>query len=187
MKTFITATLVTLASVAAGQLSNIPECALNCFLTPLGSDGCSDLTDFACHCKKSDSLFAAVTPCVQKACSAEEQATVISAVEQTCADAGVTIDVPTPGGSSTPAPSSTAEPSSEAPSETPTPTEVTSTVVETTAASSAPSVGLPTPSGNGTSPTGAPSPSVSEFPGSAARATQAAGLLGVAALAMLAL
>lgn len=159
---------------------------LNCFLEPLSSDGCSDLQDFACHCQKADTLFAAVTPCVQGACSAEDQATVISAVEETCAQAGVTIDVPTPGGSSTPAPSSTEAASSAPASETPAPTS--EATPETSAeASSAGSSVIPTPTGNVTTPTGTASPTVSEFPGVAPRMTQAAGLLGAAAIALFAL
>ncbi|OCK86488.1 CFEM-domain-containing protein, partial [Lepidopterella palustris CBS 459.81] len=82
-----------LASVATAQLANIPNCALNCFVNALTTDGCSGLTDFACHCKKTD-LISNVTPCVQAACSADDQAKVITAVEGTCASAGVPISVP---------------------------------------------------------------------------------------------
>ncbi|KAF1994079.1 hypothetical protein P154DRAFT_383152, partial [Amniculicola lignicola CBS 123094] len=91
---YFAATVLALASVATAQLENIPSCALACFLGPLGSDGCKDLTDFACHCKKAESLFAAVIPCAQKACSASDQAATIAAVEETCAGAGVPIEVP---------------------------------------------------------------------------------------------
>ncbi|KAF1955609.1 hypothetical protein CC80DRAFT_505481 [Byssothecium circinans] len=96
MKTFVAAALISLASVATAQLDNLPWCALSCFLTPLSTDGCAMLDDFACHCQKSESLFAAVVPCVQEACSVEDQATAIEAVESTCAAAGVTITVPNP-------------------------------------------------------------------------------------------
>jgi hypothetical protein len=66
MKSFTIAAFVALASVGTAQLENIPGCALSCFLTSLGSDGCTTLTDFACHCKSADKLFASVIPCVQK-------------------------------------------------------------------------------------------------------------------------
>ncbi|KAF2189790.1 CFEM-domain-containing protein, partial [Zopfia rhizophila CBS 207.26] len=75
------------------QLGDIPSCALNCFVDALGKDGCSSLTDFACHCTKTE-LIPSVTPCVQAACSADDQAKVITAVEGTCAEAGVPISIP---------------------------------------------------------------------------------------------
>jgi len=187
MKTFAAAVLVSLASIATAQFDNIPSCALNCFIDPLTSDGCSGLTDFACHCQKADSLFAAVTPCVQSACPADDQATVISAVEETCASAGVTIEVPTPGATSSEVVASTEAPASSAvvTSEVPASTEAASSAYPTSAVESSVS-GIPTPTGNGTAPTtGAPAPS--QFTGAAAHATQAAGVLGAAALALFAL
>merc|ERR1711963_656851 len=94
MKTFTIATIVALASVGAAQLDNIPSCALNCFVGPLTSDGCSSLTDFACHCEKGAQLLSQVQPCVEGACEAADQAAAISAVESTCAAAGVPISIP---------------------------------------------------------------------------------------------
>jgi hypothetical protein len=94
MKTFAIASIIALASVASAQLDNIPSCALTCFVGPLGSDGCSSLTDFKCHCQKGTALLATVKPCVEKACSAADQATTIQAVEKTCQDAGVPIQIP---------------------------------------------------------------------------------------------
>ncbi|KAF2691114.1 hypothetical protein K458DRAFT_382690 [Lentithecium fluviatile CBS 122367] len=188
MKTFVAATLVALAAVATAQLPDVPDCSLNCFITPLTTDGCENLEDFACHCQKADSLFAAVTPCVKENCTPAEEADVISKVKDTCAANGVTVSIPdassTPAGSSTPTPTpsaTTTESTTE--SATTTETETSTSVAETSSSVSA----VPTASGNGTAPTTAPSPSASEFPGAAARVTQAVGVLGAAAIAMLAL
>ncbi|KAL1599577.1 hypothetical protein SLS60_007380 [Paraconiothyrium brasiliense] len=195
MKTFAPALLVALAGVASAQLADLPQCSLQCFLTALGGDGCSELTDFKCHCEKSDSLLSSVTPCVQGACTADEQAEVIKGVQNTCASAGVTISVPSPSGTSAPessaAPeSSSAEASStEAPSSSaPAATESSSYEVpaSSSAAASSSVSAVPTPSANGTVPS-TPSPSSSEFPGAASRIGAAAGLVGAAALAVFAL
>ncbi|KAF2653918.1 CFEM-domain-containing protein [Lophiostoma macrostomum CBS 122681] len=195
MKSFTAAAVIALASVVTAQLDNIPSCALNCFVTPLSSDGCSSLTDFACHCKKFDTLIASVTPCVQGACSTSDQQATIAAVEQTCADAGVSVSVSEPAGSSTAAASSSAGSSadSSAGSSAPASTAASSTSEASTAAASSTAVvtstvsGAPTSSSNGTVSSSAPSSSTSEFSNVAAQATQAAGILGAAALALLAL
>ncbi|KAF2638043.1 CFEM-domain-containing protein [Massarina eburnea CBS 473.64] len=186
MKTFVAAALISLASVASAQLDNIPSCALSCFLTPLGSDGCAQLTDFACHCKKFDALISAVTPCVQKACSASDQASVISGVEGTCKAAGVTVSVP-----SSAVASSTSSPASSSASASASVTESSvSTTTSSAASSSAPSSavsGSPSASSNGTSPTGSPTPTSPTFPGAASRFGPVVGVVGAAAIAFLAL
>ncbi|KAJ4314818.1 hypothetical protein N0V94_006259 [Neodidymelliopsis sp. IMI 364377] len=202
MKTFAVASLIALASVASAQLDNIPSCALTCFLTPLGSDGCADLTDFACHCKKGAELLAQVQPCVQKACSAADQATTISAVETTCKAAGVPIEIPdTTSAASSAASEVTSAASSVASSAASSASVVisdASSALESAASSlssviaSAISSATATHSANGTasatgSATGTASSSAAPFTGAAAQATQAAGLLGAAALALLAL
>jgi len=193
MKTSFAAIAIALASVATAQLDNIPSCALTCFVNVLTTDGCSGLTDFACHCKKTD-LIPKVTPCVQSACSASDQAKVITAVEGTCAQAGVPLSLSAPGGaSSTPVPSSSpAVYSSAAPSSTPaesTPASSAILTVETTTpaavSTAATLVGtgtiITTPSANGTiSATASPS----QFTGAAAQVTQAAGMMAAAALAL---
>ncbi|XP_014553106.1 hypothetical protein COCVIDRAFT_108587 [Bipolaris victoriae FI3] len=112
MKTFTIASIVALASVASAQLDNIPQCALSCFIGPLTSDGCANLTDFACHCKKGDTLLAQVQPCVQKGCEAADQAKAIAAVESTCQAAGVPITIPDTGApAQSSAPAASASPS----------------------------------------------------------------------------
>lgn len=108
----------TLAALfAAGsyaQLSNLPQCALNCFLGPLQSDGCDSLTDFKCHCS-NPTLIPKVQPCVQSKCSASEQETVISAVQSLCESVGVTLTISQPG---SPATTTSAEETTSAPAYT---------------------------------------------------------------------
>ncbi|OJJ44944.1 hypothetical protein ASPZODRAFT_17856 [Penicilliopsis zonata CBS 506.65] len=86
-----------IALVAAGitraQIPNVPQCSLNCFLTALSTDGCSSLTDFACHCQKP-SLVNSIAPCVQKACDVTGQSSVSSVVVSECSAAGHPISVP---------------------------------------------------------------------------------------------
>ena len=197
MKTFAITSIIALASVATAQFDNIPSCALTCFIGPLTTDGCSALTDFACHCKQGAKLLATVQPCVKGACSAADQETTIAAVEKTCADAGAPIEIPDTPSASSAAPSSaaatsvapsSAAPSSTAASATPSGPESSSTYhptasVTATFVSPSATVTVSTPS-NGTA-SAAPLPS--EYTGAAAQATQAAGLLGAAALALLAL
>ncbi|KAF9741041.1 hypothetical protein PMIN06_009566 [Paraphaeosphaeria minitans] len=197
MKTFVPALLVALAGVASAQLADLPQCSLQCFLTALGSDGCSELTDFKCHCEKSDSLLASVTPCVHDACTADEQAEVIKGVKNTCASAGVTIEVPEPSATAAPESSSAAMESSAEASSTepassaaPSATEATSSYevpASTSAAASSSVSAVPLPSANGTVPSSTPAPSQSEFPGAASRIGAAAGLVGAAAFAAFAL
>ncbi|KAJ9648042.1 hypothetical protein H2201_002416 [Coniosporium apollinis] len=100
-----------LATVASAQLPNIPTCALQCFLGALTSDGCTSLTDFACHCSKTD-LIPKVQPCIQTGCSAEDQAAVVKAATEACAAAGVPIAVPAaaPPAAATPAPAAEVAP-----------------------------------------------------------------------------
>ncbi|KAF2813375.1 GPI anchored CFEM domain-containing protein [Mytilinidion resinicola] len=195
MKASFAAVAIALASVATAQLDNIPSCALSCFITVLTTDGCSGLTDFTCHCKKTD-LIPKVTPCVQSSCSASDQAKVITAVEGTCAQAGVPLSLSAPGGgSSTPAASSTpvAASSSAAVYSSAESTPASSAVltVETTIpASSAVATAtslvgtgtiITTPVANGTvSATASPS----QFTGAAAQVTQAAGMMAAAAFAL---
>ncbi|PLB47524.1 CFEM-domain-containing protein [Aspergillus steynii IBT 23096] len=85
------------AGIASAQFDNIPQCSVQCLVDALTKDGCSQLTDFACHCQKPG-LVQTVTPCVQKACTGPEQATVSSVVVEQCAKAGHPISVPPAGG-----------------------------------------------------------------------------------------
>ncbi|KAF2797468.1 hypothetical protein K505DRAFT_322520 [Melanomma pulvis-pyrius CBS 109.77] len=113
--TFTVAAFLALAT--AQSIADLPSCSLSCVLTGVTATGCSP-TDFACSCGKADILTPSVTPCVQKACSAADQAKVISTLEGICAAAGVPITIPTPGAPATseaPAP----EPTSEAPAPAP--------------------------------------------------------------------
>ncbi|KAJ8117456.1 hypothetical protein OPT61_g1356 [Boeremia exigua] len=197
MKTFAIASVLALATVASAQLEKIPSCAFTCFVGPLTTDGCSGLTDFACHCKQGAKLLGAVQPCVKGACSAEDEATTIEAVQTTCQEAGVPIEIPDSPSSAASAAPSTPSPSSAAPTTIADPTSALQSSAASAASSAAESVASSIasaitsavsayPTGNGTAPTH-PSSSLSEFTGAAAQATQAAGLLGAAALALLAL
>ncbi|KAF1837263.1 CFEM-domain-containing protein [Decorospora gaudefroyi] len=207
MKSFTIASIVALASVATAQLDNIPSCALSCFLGPLSSDGCAELTDFACHCEQGATLLAQVQPCVEESCEAEDQAATISAVETTCEAAGVPITIPDDGDNEENDDQDDGDDTDDE-DEAQTTVIATSEVVEMTstmvsmvtsevhsAASSAMSevesemdsmtmMPTTTPAGNDTME---PTSTMPEFTGAAAQATQAVGILGAAALAMLAL
>ncbi|KAF2266977.1 CFEM-domain-containing protein [Lojkania enalia] len=191
MKTFVAAATLALASIATAQLDLLPPCSTSCFLDALQNDGCPSITDFACHCEQADTLFSVVTPCVQDACTPEEEQAAISAVEGTCASAGVTISIPSPtesassAASSSEAPESTEAPESSTAEPTPEPTsEAPSSEAPTSEAPTSESMSMPTPTGNATMSSTTPTPT--EFTGGAA-ATQAPVVLGAAALALLAL
>ncbi|KAF2632348.1 CFEM-domain-containing protein [Macroventuria anomochaeta] len=202
MKTFAVVSLVALASVASAQLDNIPSCALNCFIGPLTSDGCSSLTDFACHCKQGTTLLASVQPCVKGACSAADQQTTINAVKSTCADAGVPIEIPDASSAASSAvasaTSAAASAASSAAASASAAISSASSAIESaasslssaasaassSAANTTSAVSSAASSATGSATASAPS---SQFTGGAAQATQAAGLLGAAALAILAL
>ncbi|KAK7563480.1 CFEM domain-containing protein [Phyllosticta paracitricarpa] len=73
MKTAVAAIALSMVSVAYSQaVTDLPNCAVNCFVQVLSNDGCSSLGDFECHCKKPG-LVESVTPCVEKACSVADQ------------------------------------------------------------------------------------------------------------------
>ncbi|KAF3385294.1 GPI-anchored CFEM domain protein [Penicillium rolfsii] len=93
MKFSTTLIALVAAGLANAQLPDVPACSLSCFVTALTSDGCSSLTDFACHCQKP-SLVSTVTPCVQKACAVSDQISVSNAVVAQCSSAGHPIQVP---------------------------------------------------------------------------------------------
>ncbi|KAF1946089.1 CFEM-domain-containing protein [Clathrospora elynae] len=207
MKSFTLASIVALASVASAQsgLDNIPSCALSCLVGPLTTDGCSALTDFACHCKKGDALIVGVQPCIKSACSEADQAATIKAVSETCAAAGVPISIPdsAPAASSAAAPTPTptvaptsaaassaavvassvlSEASSAVASAASSIAYVASSAIESASGyASATGTGSATPTGNSTVSVSA---KPSQFTGGAAQATQAVGILGAAALAM---
>ncbi|OQE36870.1 hypothetical protein PENCOP_c011G02069 [Penicillium coprophilum] len=91
---FTTAIVVLATSaIARAQLSNIPQCSLTCFTTALGGDGCSELTDFACHCQKPG-LAAEIVPCINKACDVPDRKAVSSLVESLCSGAGHPVSIP---------------------------------------------------------------------------------------------
>ncbi|KAJ6132354.1 hypothetical protein N7471_007569 [Penicillium samsonianum] len=89
------AAIVVLAAgaIARAQLSNIPQCSLTCFTSTLSGDGCSELTDFACHCQKPG-LAAEIVPCINKACDVKDRQVVSSLVESLCSGAGHPVSIP---------------------------------------------------------------------------------------------
>ncbi|KAJ5782583.1 hypothetical protein N7457_004357 [Penicillium paradoxum] len=91
----LSAAIVVLAAgaIARAQLSNIPQCSLTCFTTALSGDGCSELTDFACHCQQP-SLVGDIVPCVNKACGVADRQAVSSVVDNLCSGVGHPISIP---------------------------------------------------------------------------------------------
>ncbi|KAJ5813084.1 Extracellular membrane protein CFEM domain [Penicillium robsamsonii] len=81
------------AGLASAQLPDVPSCSLSCFLSALQSDGCSELLDFKCHCKKTE-LVSSITPCVEKACEYKDRISVSNAVVNQCSSAGEPISIP---------------------------------------------------------------------------------------------
>ncbi|CAI7639101.1 CFEM-domain-containing protein [Penicillium manginii] len=80
-------------AITSAQLSNIPQCSLNCLTSALAVDGCSELTDFACHCQKTG-LVEQVVPCVKQTCDVTDQQAVSNVVVSLCSGAGHPISVP---------------------------------------------------------------------------------------------
>ncbi|KAK7615829.1 CFEM domain-containing protein, partial [Phyllosticta citricarpa] len=94
MKTAVAAIALSMVSVAYSQaVTDLPNCAVNCFVQVLSNDGCSSLGDFECHCKKPG-LVESVTPCVEKACSVADQETVVKDVVALCQEYGVQLTIP---------------------------------------------------------------------------------------------
>ncbi|KAI8936491.1 hypothetical protein NX059_006896 [Plenodomus lindquistii] len=190
MKTFQLASIIALASVATAQLDLVPQCALQCFLGPLTSDGCSELTDFRCHCEKGATLIGSVQPCVQGACSPADQLTSLNSVKKICEDAGVPIELPEASEiSAAPASSAAVAVSSAAPAATSAVASAASSAAS--AASSAVQVATSSLAGAVSSAvasatSASASASLPHFTGgAAAQATGAAVLIGAAAFAML--
>ncbi|KAF7121565.1 hypothetical protein CNMCM5793_009035 [Aspergillus hiratsukae] len=132
------------AGLASAQIPDLPSCSLNCFVSALSNDGCSSLTDYACHCQKPQ-LVSDVTPCVQSACNIADQSSVSSAVVSECSAAGHPISVPSVGTAST----TTSETTTTTESSTQTVTSTTtgtSTASSTGASSTTPSSSSPSSS-----------------------------------------
>ncbi|KAJ5643416.1 GPI-anchored CFEM domain protein B [Penicillium longicatenatum] len=174
------------AGLANAQLPDVPACSLNCFVSALTSDGCSTLTDFACHCAKTQ-LISDITPCVEKACKIADQASVSNIVVSQCSAAGVPISVAPiltseSSSATTTSSSSSSGPASTSASETA--SETASSSAGTTESSASASTGTPsvptgstTPSSgavSGSTPAGTSTPLVSKTSGSTAATTSPA-------------
>ncbi|KAF3046780.1 hypothetical protein E8E11_008908 [Didymella keratinophila] len=123
MKNALIVSAITALAAAQG-IADLPACSLTCLTSAIPSLGCG-LTDFACSCKKADTLTPQLTPCVQSACKDEaDQAKVLTVLSSICAAAGVPIEAPAPATSTIadPSPAPTSEPASEPTSEAPTET-----------------------------------------------------------------
>ncbi|KAJ5081101.1 hypothetical protein N7456_013339 [Penicillium angulare] len=93
MHLFGSVTLIAAVGLANAQLSSLPSCSLSCFSSALQSDGCSELTDFACHCQKP-SLMSSIEPCVKDGCDSSDQTAVSSVVVSLCSSVGHPLSVP---------------------------------------------------------------------------------------------
>ncbi|KAF9893272.1 hypothetical protein FE257_011702 [Aspergillus nanangensis] len=93
-------TFLLLAGLAWCQLPFVPSCSLECFLKALGSDGCSKLTDFACHCQKP-ALVGTMTPCVKEKCGIPDRISVSNVVVSQCSEVGHPISIPPIEGATT--------------------------------------------------------------------------------------
>jgi len=159
------------------------------------ADGCKSFADIACHCKNGP---AQVQPCVQGTCSEADLARTLSSAQTTCAGAGYPVSLPEGYGTPkpqepAPAPADTVSPAvafivSSVESAASSQADVASSAAA--AASSLASKASAVATGNATvgfRPTAAVPSSLPEYTGAAAQATQAVGLVGAAALALLAL
>ncbi|KAJ5541032.1 GPI-anchored CFEM domain protein B [Penicillium frequentans] len=178
------------AGLANAQLPDVPACSLNCFVSALTSDGCSGLTDFACHCAKPQ-LISDITPCVEKACKVADQASVSNVVVAQCSSAGVPISL---APILTTSASDSTSTSSSAPTSTSASETVTATTTETASSSesssasasasgsssgssgttAAPSGSTTPSSGSGSTPAGTSTPLVSKTAGAPGATTSPA-------------
>jgi hypothetical protein len=99
----------TLAFTGAQDLSQVPQCAIPCFVAALPASKCGS-TDIKCQCTTGrEPMQQALMACVPTKCSQEEALKIIPAVSGLCAQAGITLsDIPTGTAASTPGPSSPA-------------------------------------------------------------------------------
>ncbi|KAI9847080.1 MAG: hypothetical protein M1837_003198 [Sclerophora amabilis] len=179
MKYSVAAVALLVAAINA-QLPDVPKCSLTCFTTALTSDGCDSLTDFECHCSKPQ-LVSQITPCVEEACSPEEQKSVQEMVSSTCKKVGVPLDIPSEPEASAPASSAPSAPEESAYAP---PSPSTTAAYTTPPTTASPSSYTPYPSGSG----GLPGTSALPFTGAASQPTGAFGMVvAVAAAAAYAL
>ncbi|KAJ5159500.1 uncharacterized protein N7482_006504 [Penicillium canariense] len=167
------------AGLANAQLPDVPTCSLNCFVSALTTDGCSSLTDFACHCQKT-SLVSDITPCVQKACAVSDQVSVSNIVVSQCSAAGHPISVP-PIETTTSGSGSTSSSSSASATETETSASATATgsgsssapATTATGGSGSSSSASASSSGASSTPAGSSTPLASKTASSTSSATSA--------------
>ncbi|OJI98730.1 hypothetical protein ASPVEDRAFT_481135 [Aspergillus versicolor CBS 583.65] len=100
MKFHMVSTVLFSTCLTLAQILGLPSCSMQCFINGMTHDGCSNLSDFACHCRQP-SLVTEVTPCVQQACNEQDQSSVSNVVVTECSSVGVPISVPPVGRGST--------------------------------------------------------------------------------------
>ncbi|KAL7275489.1 hypothetical protein RUND412_001575 [Rhizina undulata] len=86
---FVAAALV---AAQTPDISSLPQCALTCATTAIGSAstyGCSS-TNYKCICT-SQSFIGSIETCIKGACNATEQQETLTFAEGFCAQVGVTI------------------------------------------------------------------------------------------------
>ncbi|KAL4961748.1 CFEM domain-containing protein [Aspergillus stella-maris] len=158
MKLCTAATTLLCAGLSLAQIMDIPDCSLQCFIGAMSHDGCSSLTDFACHCARP-ALVNEVTPCVEQACNEQDQSAVSNAVMTECSSAGVPISIPAVGGN---APATTAtDTETETESQ---PTETGATPSDGPVSPSGPIMTLPTSTDVEPTPSPTPVGSLSSIP-----------------------
>jgi hypothetical protein len=94
-QTTVLAVAATFAFASAQDLSNVPQCAIPCFVAALPASKCGT-TDIQCQCTTGrEPMQAALMQCVPTKCSQEDALKIIPAVSALCASAGVTLsDIP---------------------------------------------------------------------------------------------
>ncbi|EMD89003.1 hypothetical protein COCC4DRAFT_72358 [Bipolaris maydis ATCC 48331] len=139
----VLAVAATFAFASAQDLSQVPQCAIPCFVSALPASKCGT-TDIKCQCTTGrEPLQEALMACVPTKCSQEDALKIIPAVSGLCASAGITLsDIPTaaPAATGTPAASPSGNQQSGVPASA-TPSGSKPTVSSTSSGSPAQSTG----------------------------------------------
>jgi len=166
------AALAAVASAQTCSISDLPTCAVTPALQAIGSTGCS-ATDLACVCK-NQAFIASLTPAIKAGCSAADYQKAVTTAACLCAQAGVTLNIPSSSASAAPATSASVAPVSSSAS-------VAATTVSTTVAAVTTGASVTSPPKNATVTTSGPAV-VTANAAAGHGSFVAAGLLGVGAL-----
>lgn len=172
MKASTIFTVAAAAYTVSAQLDSLPTCALNCAVKSLGSSGCPT-TDIACICKAT-AFVTSLVPCVQGACSAAEFEATVQAAQGLCQQAGVSLDIPTGGATTSAASTSTdTATATETLVVVPTTTTASETVVVPVNTTMTSEMSMPT---NGTTSVSPPTPSGTDGSSASRNAVTLGGL-----------